>query len=241
MTLRTLLKKLHTALFRADIFWMWRYYGKKAQHALPFWFARLFGKEVTSARIGGKKILLTFTTPYHHHMARDAAHGIVEPHLMQLWIERAKSSARIYDIGGFNGLFGLVAASVNPSAEVRIFEPDPLNVEHIKRNIAQNNLSNCTVEQIALTDHRGTERFNFEGTTYSLLGKGRASSSVVCSTIILRPSSSRSMQATQRLLSSQAQKHRSRLVPVFSCKRIAAPIIKECSALSPGSGTARHF
>jgi hypothetical protein len=48
-----------------------------------------------------------------------------------VWKEKAKQSSVIYDIGGFNGVFGLLAAKVNPQARVVIFGADAISARHI--------------------------------------------------------------------------------------------------------------
>ncbi|MDO8499665.1 MAG: FkbM family methyltransferase [bacterium] len=62
-------------------------------------------------------------------------------------------------MGGYNGIFGLISAKVNPTAEVFIFEPEPENFKHIQNNITLNGLANVTVLRMAISDKKGTVKF----------------------------------------------------------------------------------
>lgn len=137
--------------------------------------ARLFGRYFYETHDG---IKLCFFAPYHHLMARSAKREGIEPEFMGIWKLYAAKSTRIYDIGGFNGIFGLTAAKFNPKATVVIFEPDPINQKHIQSNIELNALNNCTLEPIAISDMNGTSSFSFDGTTYSMVGRGK--DSIIC-------------------------------------------------------------
>ncbi len=69
----------------------------------------------------------------------------------------------VYDIGGYNGIYGLLYAKSHPQAEVTIFEPDDINADHIDRNIELNGLKNCRLMRAAVTDHDGTVSFSQGG------------------------------------------------------------------------------
>ena len=49
------------------------------------------------------------------------------------------------------------------------FEPDPLNVELLRRNLARYQLSNVTVAQVAVSDSNGVASFNSDGSLGSAL------------------------------------------------------------------------
>jgi FkbM family methyltransferase len=136
-----------------------------------FLWSQLSGRTYFEAKDGGVK--LCFLAPYHHLMARSAAYFGIELEFMGVWKLYASKATRIYDIGGFNGVFGLTAAKFNPKATVVIFEPDPINQEHIKKNIELNGLTNCSLEPVAISDFSGTSSFSFDGTTYSMVGQGK--------------------------------------------------------------------
>ncbi len=146
-----------------------RYYKKRirmrGQYLLDVWTGRTYYETEHGVK-------LCFLAPYHNSQARGASHGIIEPEFMGIWRLYATRSSRIYDIGGFNGIFGLTAAKTNPSAQVVIFEPDPINQKHIQKNIELNGLTNCTLERCAVSDFDGESTFSFDGTTYSMVGKG---------------------------------------------------------------------
>jgi hypothetical protein len=118
------------------------------------------------------KIRFAFFNAYHHRIAYFLHNGGFEYAALAVWKERAVTAATIYDVGGFNGMYGLLAAKVNPKARVLIFEPDPVNARHIRQNIELNDLTNCDVAEIALSDHQGTELFLSDGTTGARFGDG---------------------------------------------------------------------
>lgn len=89
-----------------------------------------------------------------------------ELQLLPAWIEKAKQSSLIFDVGGFNGIYGILAAKANPNAKVVIFEPDPTNIEHIISNLALNSVDAYVVEA-AVSDHDGTIKFSADGSTGS--------------------------------------------------------------------------
>jgi len=62
-----------------------------------------------------------FFTPYHQNIAQKFHDGEFEKTALLAWKEHAKTSAIIYDIGGYNGIFGLLAAKMNPNSTVVIF------------------------------------------------------------------------------------------------------------------------
>jgi FkbM family methyltransferase len=64
--------------------------------------------------------------------------GGYEPESMKLWIELAKNSSVILDIGANTGLYALVASLANPSGQVLAFEPVPRIYELLCRNVRIN-------------------------------------------------------------------------------------------------------
>ena len=160
----------------------YRYVKKRTKMWVAYLFAKWTGREYYLTENG---IRLYFFAPYHHLMARATWKSGVEPEFMGIWKLYATRSSRIYDIGGFNGVFGLTAAKMNPLASVVIFEPDPINQAHIKKNIELNELTNCTLEPVAISDFNGKSSFSFDGTTYSMVGKG--SETIQCRTLSSYP------------------------------------------------------
>jgi len=90
--------------------------------------------------------------------------GEHEHNILSIWKRAAgKSKGTIIDCGGYNGIFGLVAAKVNPDANIIIIEPDHININHIKYNIKLNNLNNITIIPAVVSDCMGTVMFQSDG------------------------------------------------------------------------------
>jgi hypothetical protein len=65
-----------------------------------------------------------------------------EPGLVKIWVDLARRSNVIFDIGAYTGLYSLSAALVNSKARVFAFEPVDMQYRCLKRNIEINNLNN---------------------------------------------------------------------------------------------------
>jgi FkbM family methyltransferase len=66
------------------------------------------------------------------------------------WIELARNSALIFDVGANIGLYSLLAASVNPKAAIHAFEPTPELINAISENVRVNHVTNINVNQVAV-------------------------------------------------------------------------------------------
>ena len=163
-TLAPMWKKVWT-LLHTDPRWTVRYIVKRAPMHLGFRLARIVGRSSYIARIAGVDLIFTFDTPYHYLIARLTARNDTETHLLNGWKEASLRARTIYDIGGFNGMYGLLAAKANPHADIVVFEPDAVNASHIERNIKANGLANCRLIRAAVGDTNGVIRFSQGGTT----------------------------------------------------------------------------
>jgi FkbM family methyltransferase len=61
-----------------------------------------------------------------------------EPRTLAYFFERARSARTILDIGGYTGIYSLVAAKANPDSKIHVFEPSYSTVEKLKQNIKLN-------------------------------------------------------------------------------------------------------
>jgi FkbM family methyltransferase len=144
---------------------MARYYKKRLKHQIQYRSAQLRGIHSYPVTVNGVSIDLYFAAPYHHARAQDFSEGNWEElKLLPIWIDESKKASLISDVGGYNGIYGLFAAKANPHAKVLIFEPDPINVAHIRRNAEKNKVT-CTVIEAAVSDKEGRARFSGEGAT----------------------------------------------------------------------------
>jgi FkbM family methyltransferase len=72
----------------------------------------------------------------------------------------------VLDVGAAIGQFSLFAAQ-RPGTVVHAFEPSGRNVASLRRNIAENDLSDrIRVHQLALSDWEGEQRFTTQGNAY---------------------------------------------------------------------------
>lgn len=116
-----------------------------------------------SISMSGVEIYLGFTTVLHHAIARNQSFGIYELKPLETWLKNEYGT--VYDIGGYNGLYGLLYAKKYSNSQVVIFEPDEKNYAQIVHNIKLNQLKNCTVEMVAISDKEGYLFFSQNGTS----------------------------------------------------------------------------
>jgi len=70
----------------------------------------------------------------------------------------------VFDIGAYCGVFTYILSRlVGTTGRVVAFEPDPVNVEILQRNVRRHGLQNVTVEAAALCDNDGERIFNSQG------------------------------------------------------------------------------
>ncbi len=152
-----------STLFKMDYDWAYRYPRKRLYQRLRF-LKRPAHYDVT---VSWLTVRLQFTTPYHHSIAQSQGTGQWEElELLKDWIEYAKTSSIIFDVGGYNGIYGLFAKKANPAAKVYIFEPDPVSADHIRMNQRVNGLTIHLIQKAA-TDHEGIINFSGDGSSGS--------------------------------------------------------------------------
>lgn len=81
------------------------------------------------------------------------------------WVQsQLRPDSCFYDIGANAGYFTILgSAAVGPAGVVQAFEPVPVNVEVLRRQISENSLSNVTLHDLALSNENGTIDFAVEG------------------------------------------------------------------------------
>jgi FkbM family methyltransferase len=80
--------------------------------------------------------------------------------LTSLVSRHVPSGSRILDIGANIGLSTIALAWTCPDGEVVAFEPSPVNVHFLRRNLAANGVTNVTVMALAVSDQDGELRFH---------------------------------------------------------------------------------
>lgn len=156
-------------IFTMDYRWAARFLWKRISQRIRYYRSKLSERKYWMNPYGVK---LGFLTPYHHSIAHAHSQLNHEPEVIKRWAEASKSASLVYDLGGYNGVFGLIAAKLNPRAHVVIFEPDATNYQQIIENIALNELKNCEVRQTAVTNYKGTVEFVMHGTSGDRIGRG---------------------------------------------------------------------
>ncbi|OGY90818.1 MAG: hypothetical protein A3H70_03750 [Candidatus Komeilibacteria bacterium RIFCSPLOWO2_02_FULL_48_11] len=157
--MKKLTKKLHT-LWHLDWRWAGKYYKKKIKQYLGYLGSKLKGKKYWEVSIEGVKIKLSFSNYYQHHLANLSSQGRQENQLLKIWKKQSENKNIVVDLGGYNGIFGLISAAANPASRVYIFEPDTINYNHIKVNINLNQVKNVEVVKAAVADQTGPVSFN---------------------------------------------------------------------------------
>ncbi len=130
---------------------------KHAPNYLRYRYAQISGRTYWEVVIDGVSCKFGFATPYHYLYGRRLHLGEHERTLLSVWKKQVEFAGDgfIADLGGYNGVYGLLAGCANPNADVYIFEADAINVAQIKQNIKLNNLTKVTVVHAAVSDQDG--------------------------------------------------------------------------------------
>lgn len=84
--------------------------------------------------------------------------------LQEIYSFRSDTPApRVIDGGGHLGLFTLYVKSKYPMARVTVFEPDPLALSLLRKNLAVNGIQDAEVVEAGLLDREGTLSFGADG------------------------------------------------------------------------------
>jgi FkbM family methyltransferase len=73
-----------------------------------------------------------------HYASHIYYKGFEEKKEMEKFLEYAKTSGVVFDIGANAGIYSLLSASANPAAIVHSFEPNTFNFTRLQKNIALN-------------------------------------------------------------------------------------------------------
>lgn len=156
----TIISKKINVLLHLNWRWAFKYYPKKIKLLLSYYVSKLSGRKYWEANIDGIKIKFSFSHYYQHHLAKLLAEGKHEKQLLSIWREQSAEKNVVFDVGGYNGIFGLASGLANPESRVYIFEPDPINCQHIEENITLNHLQNTELIKAAISDKTEKARFS---------------------------------------------------------------------------------
>ena len=71
----------------------------------------------------------------------------------------AKHANTIFDVGANIGIYSLISAKENPTANIFAFEPAPANVGRITKNLSLNQASKVQVQAVAVGNEKGSLTF----------------------------------------------------------------------------------
>ena len=88
--------------------------------------------------------------------------GSYEPENTRIFESLLQPGATVVDVGAHAGYYTLLSAGlVAPGGDVHAFEPNPRNVEFLRRHVRINRLSSLRIEAAAVADVDGMSRFRF--------------------------------------------------------------------------------
>ncbi|MFP9059021.1 FkbM family methyltransferase [Natrialbaceae archaeon A-chndr2] len=90
-----------------------------------------------------------------------------EKNVLEELLEEITDEDVFYDIGANVGLYSCFAGSKSPEGSVYSFEPHPVNVDALKKNLQLNDVDG-TIFQMALSDEEGTFELSSEGSEAGL-------------------------------------------------------------------------
>jgi len=75
----------------------------------------------------------------------------------------------VYDVGANVGIYALLASrKTGPTGSVYAFEPNPRNLHYLHRHVVMNQLTNCLVMEVAVSDKEGVEKFSSASWQHSM-------------------------------------------------------------------------
>lgn len=151
LSLHKTFKKVRILLC-VDLGWFFRFTLKRSVIYLDYLFSLSWGRNFWPVVVDDIEIRLSFNNSYQHNIAKLLARRKHEFHLLELWKSVCEERQIVADIGGYNGIFGLISAIANPKSTVYIFEPDIKCFKQIEDNISLNKLKNVIVVPLAVWD-----------------------------------------------------------------------------------------
>jgi FkbM family methyltransferase len=97
-------------------------------------------------------------------MAVMAGTGGYEPDIVAVLRRVVRRDSVVLDVGANIGVHTVTAATLCPDGHVYAFEPSSHHARYLRRNVAENQLPNVTVEQVAVMHEAGTVEVNMPET-----------------------------------------------------------------------------
>lgn len=102
-----------------------------------------------SVDISGYEVLLFSNCD--DHCTRELFYGFDwEKSELEVWTSLAETSDVIFDIGGNTGIYSLLSEKINPKAKIYTFEPNPVNIVRLKKNVDVNRCKNIVLTEKAV-------------------------------------------------------------------------------------------
>lgn len=158
-------KKIHV-LLHLDWKWARTYYTKRLKLYTSYFLSKLVGRKHWDVNVNGVHVKLSFVNYYQHYIAKSLAKDAFESELLRIWEKQSEEKGVVFDLGGYNGIYGIVSAIANPKSIVYIFEPETTNCAQIRQNIMLNEVTNVELIEAVVFNKSGKSHFNIhEGGT----------------------------------------------------------------------------
>lgn len=125
-------------------------------------FLRLTGADVTTYRVSGA------AASFYRSVA--LPESVPEPNVAESICGSLRPDDVLYDVGANEGIYTCLGGEIVTDGRVVAVEPDPDNVERLRRNVELNDLDNVTVERAAVSDYVGEGTIVSDSTRTSLSG-----------------------------------------------------------------------
>lgn len=125
---------------------------------IPYVVSFLRRRKIFRLKYKGKEVILNSViydpeVMYHHfHAHYRTKDSFSKGKWEKKSVDLAKDATLFLDIGGYNGIFGLLASKMNKNIKVHIFEPNPLSAYIIHTNMGLNKTNNIALHQAAVGD-----------------------------------------------------------------------------------------
>lgn len=108
--------------------------------------------EPFSFEVNNKEIIIHPLCEVSNHIFYSGIYGNFEGHSLKIWNHLCISlrDSYVFDIGGYSGIYSLVAASANKEIKVHAFEPHPNTFKILQKNISLNSFKNIFINNFAV-------------------------------------------------------------------------------------------
>lgn len=95
--------------------------------------------------------------------------GTFEPVKQKLFAAAIKPGSVVYDLGAHVGFYSLLAGiQAGPEGKIFCFEPLPRNIGYMRKHFEMNDIHNCFIWDVAVSNREGTASFDFQSSDPSM-------------------------------------------------------------------------